>query len=185
MEKILALDEKISAWIQENCRRSWLDKPVQFVTHLGDLGLIWLLWAMALFRDYRVESVMLFLSISVGCVLCNFVMKPLFARARPFEDEDVDLLIAEPDDYSFPSGHTMVSFTAAITLILLFGGWVGAAALLLAILIGCSRLYLYVHHPSDVAAGIVFGTIVGWLCVLFCSDFAVKLAEWSVIFFGF
>ena len=184
MEKIFAYDEKISQWIQKNCRRSWLDKPMQMVTHLGDLGFIWLIWAAWLFRDNRVESVLLFGSIACCCIICNLIMKPLFARERPFEDEDVELLIAEPTDHSFPSGHTMASFTAASALMWMFGGWIGAFALILAILIGWSRLYLYVHHPSDVAAGALFGSILGSLCVNLGGELAVKLAEFTVFMLG-
>ncbi len=184
MKKIFAFDEKIADWIQEKCRRSWLDKPMQIITHLGDLGLIWLLWAAALFQGYRVESMRLFLSIATCCVACNLIMKPLFARERPFEDEDVELLIAEPTDHSFPSGHTMASFTAAATLMGLFGGWIGIISLLIAVLIGWSRLYLYVHHPSDVLAGAVFGWILGSLCLPLWAEAAVKLAEFTVFMLG-
>ena len=184
MDRIFAFDEKIADWIQANCRRSWLDRPMRLITRLGDLGLIWLLWAAALFQDHRLACMQLFLAIASCCVVCNLIMKPLFARERPFEDEDVELLIAEPTDHSFPSGHTMASFTAAATLMGLFGGWVGIFALVLAVLIGWSRLYLYVHHPSDVLAGALFGWILGSLCLHLWAGVAVKLVEFTLFMLG-
>ena len=81
--------------------------------------------------------------------MCNVLLKPLVGRARPFQsDGSVALLVSSPGDFSFPSGHTGASFAAAA--VMFFGrsslwGW----ALALAALIAFSRLYLYVHYPSD------------------------------------
>jgi len=114
-----------------------------------------------------VEGVLLFGSIAVCALICNLLMKPLFARKRPFEHHDVDVLIHKPSDRSFPSGHTMASFTALAVIWQLCGGWMGWLALLLALIIALSRLYLLVHYLSDVLCGAIFGLAVGSLCVLF------------------
>ena len=95
--------------------------------------------------------------------MCNVLLKPLVGRARPFQsDGSVALLVSSPGDFSFPSGHTGASFAAAA--VMFFGrsslwGW----ALALAALIAFSRLYLYVHYPSDVLAGALLGILTGWL----------------------
>jgi undecaprenyl-diphosphatase len=95
--------------------------------------------------------------------VCNIVLKPLVARIRPFDvNTAVQLLIARPTDYSFPSGHTTAAFAA--TSALYFSRrrlWIPALAL--AALIAFSRLYLYVHYPTDILAGIVVGIGVGYL----------------------
>ena len=100
--------------------------------------------------------------------LCNVILKPLAARPRPFEvNMGVRLLIEAPKDFSFPSGHTGASFAAAAALFFVGSrGWIPAAVL--AALIGFSRLYLYVHYPTDVLAGALLGIAAGWAaCRLF------------------
>ncbi len=79
----------------------------------------------------------------------------------------VRLLIEAPKDFSFPSGHTGASFAAAAALFFVGSrGWIPAAVL--AALIGFSRLYLYVHYPTDVLAGALLGIAAGWAaCRLF------------------
>lgn len=104
-------------------------------------------------------------SILIGFFLGNVVLKNLAARPRPcWLDQTVPLLVRMPKDYSFPSGHTLVSFEGAVTIFLFNKKW-GIPALLLAVLIGCSRLYLFVHFPTDVLAGAVLGSVIAWLVV--------------------
>ena len=88
------------------------------------------------------------------------MIKNIVARERPcWIDNTVNLLIANPKDFSFPSGHTLASFEAAVT-IFLFNKKVGIPAIILAALIGFSRLYLFVHFPTDVLGGIILGTVI-------------------------
>ena len=97
-------------------------------------------------------------------ILGNGVIKNLVARPRPFQafDREIVLLIPPPGEYSFPSGHTLHSFAAAVT-IFLHNKKAGVAALLLAALIAFSRLYFFVHFPTDVLAGMVLGTLAALL----------------------
>lgn len=102
-------------------------------------------------------------SLVLEVLCCNIILKPFVARTRPCDvNAAVQLLVPRPSDYSFPSGHTGASFAAASSL--LFGKnrmWI--PSLILAVLIGFSRLYLYVHYPSDVLAGALIGIMLGWL----------------------
>ena len=92
-------------------------------------------------------------------------MKNMVARPRPcWLDPSVQLLIAVPKDYSFPSGHTLASVISA-TILTAMKVKFGAAAVWLAALIGFSRLYLYVHFPSDVLTAAVLGLGIGLLVV--------------------
>lgn len=101
------------------------------------------------------------LALVLDGIFCNGLLKPLIARARPYQlHPGVQLLIAPPSDYSFPSGHAAVSFTAAAALGASHAkawGW----SLALAILLALSRLYLYVHYPTDILAGALVGTLAG------------------------
>ena len=97
---------------------------------------------------------------AISYLIGNLILKNLFARQRPFSRvEDIVLLIAEPSEFSFPSGHTLSSFTAA-TVIFLHSKKAGICAFLLAIAIAFSRMYLFVHYPSDIIAGMLLGIIV-------------------------
>ena len=100
----------------------------------------------------------------VDLVICNGILKPLVHRIRPFDVKTgIELLVKRPTDYSFPSGHTAASF-ASVTALYLAGEkklWI--PALVLAVLIAFSRLYLYVHYPTDVLGGVVAGLAAGAL----------------------
>ena len=97
----------------------------------------------------------------LNLVSCNLLLKPLVGRLRPFTVQAVDLLIPPPGDFSFPSGHTAVSF-AAVFALKASGSPLWKPALAMALVLAFSRLYLYVHWPSDVLGGAVLGAAVGW-----------------------
>lgn len=99
----------------------------------------------------------------IFCLLIgNVTLKPLIARPRPYSYfPDMTLLVAPLADFSFPSGHTFASFAAA-TALFLHHKKVGIAAYILAVIIAFSRLYFYVHFPTDVAAGMILGIFSGW-----------------------
>ena len=108
----------------------------------------------------------------IGLVVCNITLKPLMARPRPYDfvldhyGQNIQLLIATQHDFSFPSGHTLASFEAA-TALLLHHKKLGIAAMILAVIIAFTRLYLYVHYPTDVlfsvGLGVAFGFLGKWL----------------------
>ena len=96
-------------------------------------------------------------------ICCNLVLKPLVARVRPCDvNTAVQLLISRPDDFSFPSGHTGASF-AAVSALCCSRSRLWIPSLVLAVLIAFSRLYLYVHYPTDILAGMLLGITSGWL----------------------
>ncbi len=113
------------------------------------------------FRKTRVCGFCVLAGLAVGALITNVTLKPLVARDRPFWVNDtVQLLVSAPKDFSFPSGHTQASFVAAAAIWMNHRKW-GTAAFILAALIAFSRLYLYVHFPTDVLAGAVIGICVG------------------------
>ena len=178
--RITELDLRALDWLQKHCRRPWLDSIIGTLTHLGDLGFVWILWAAALMAEQRRECILLLLAIGLSALCCNGLIKPFVPRSRPSDSQQLI-----DSERSFPSGHSMASFTSAVLLLILFGGWQGGFALLLALFISFSRLYLGVHHPSDVLAGAVFGSILGLITEPLFGGLAEKLAAWSVLFLGF
>ena len=158
---------QILDWIQDVFRCPFLDTVMPLITALANGGVFWILLALALtmHKKTRPLGIAVILAMVLEAVCCNLILKPLVARTRPFEiNRTVELLIAKPLDYSFPSGHTGCSF--AVTSALYFcrsRGW--APACVLSILIAFSRLYLYVHFPTDVLAGLLIGLASGWAAV--------------------
>lgn len=151
-------------WLQEQ-RTGWLDWLMPKITALGNTGIFWILLGIVLVCMVRTRrmGLSMLVSIVIGAVIGNLVLKNLIARERPcWIDSQVLLLIENPKDYSFPSGHTLVSFEGAVS-ILLKNKKRGIAALALAILIAFSRLYLFVHFPTDVLAGAALGTVIAVL----------------------
>lgn len=145
----------------QRMHRDWLDALMVFVSTLGNGGMIWILTgvAMLLFKRSRKCGFLLLISMAVSFLLGNLAIKNLVQRARPCNiDGTVPLLIPHPSEYSFPSGHTLHSFTAA-TMIFLHNKKAGALAFLLASLIAFSRMYLFVHFPTDILGGMILGAL--------------------------
>ncbi|MGE4583485.1 MAG: phosphatase PAP2 family protein [Sphaerochaeta sp.] len=143
----------------------FLDWLMVFFTTLGDYGLIWILLAVILtiLPKTRRMGIALMIALLLDVLVSNIWLKNFVARLRPCEvNPSVSLLIPRPLDYSFPSGHTAASFTASCTLLGMKSrlGW---PSLLVSVLIAFSRLYLYVHYPTDVLAGMLVGFSLGAL----------------------
>lgn len=162
MHIIHSIDDNILSFIQEHLKNSFMDTIMPVITSLGNSGIVWIVIAAILLsmKKYRKYGVMLALALIITLVVGNITLKPLIARTRPFDANNLKdiLLIKAPKDYSFPSGHTMASFAAA-TVLIYMNRKVGIVAMVLAVLIAFSRLYLYVHYPSDVFAGMIFGIL--------------------------
>lgn len=137
----------------------------KIITTVGNGGIIWIILSMYILfvRRQKMEGIALILSLIFVLVICLGIIKPIVARERPFtENELITLLIKKPTDYSFPSGHTASSF-AVITTLYMYKDRLFKFALILGSLIAFSRMYLYVHYPSDIIAGIIFGVVFGIL----------------------
>ena len=150
----------------QNLRTPIGDVVVPLITRLGDAGIIWIILTVLLLiiPKTRKTGVIMMAALLVDVLLCNVLIKNLVARTRPFDvNTAVQLLVTKPQDYSFPSGHTAASFASVTALYLAGEKKLWKIALVLAVLIAFSRLYLYVHYPTDVLGGIITGAIAGYI----------------------
>lgn len=138
-----------------------LDKIMIFITNLGNAGIFWICLGLLLLviPKTRKCGICMLLAMALTFILGNLILKNVVARPRPFTvATEIALKIPQPGEYSFPSGHTMNAFSGATT-IFLFYRKPGVAALVLAALIAFSRMYLFVHYPTDILGGVVLGIV--------------------------
>lgn len=162
-------------WITQNIHTNFLDVVMPWISRLGDNGAIWIIVALALlFFGEKETGARVVLALLLSLLLCNLILKNAVGRMRPCEvNTMVNLLIPCPTDPSFPSGHTSASFAAATVLIATKwkGRWL---ALALAVLIAFSRMYLYVHFPTDILGGLILGVICGLLSLFIWEKWGRK-----------
>ncbi len=175
----LSFDLPILEWIQGNLQSGFMDTIMPIITMFGDDGIFWIGFALILlfFRKTRKTGLGMLIAMMIGLLICNVTLKPLIARIRPYDLQaelgvNVKLLIGAMHDFSFPSGHTIASFEAA-TVLLKNSKKMGIPAMILAVLIAFSRLYLYVHYPTDV----IFSVFAGILFAFIGDALAGKLAS--------
>lgn len=166
----VSFDLPILDWIQANLANGFLNFIMPIITLFGDGGVFWIACAVVLmfFPKTRKAGLGMGFAMLLGLLVCNATLKPLAHRMRPYDfqlehfQREILLLIDPEKSFSFPSGHTIASFEAA-TVLLKNHKKLGIPAMILAVLIAFSRMYLYVHYPTDVIfsvfAGILFAFI--------------------------
>lgn len=158
------IDFAILDAIQDTLRCGAADAAMAAVSRIGG-GVIWIMIGIALlfFKKYRFCGLAMLCAMAAALLLTEFAVKLLVLRERPYLlNPEIVLAVSEPSGTSFPSAHTSTSFASAVPL---FRGkrlW-GILGCCFAALVGFSRLYLYVHFPSDVLAGAVLGVGIGLL----------------------
>ena len=165
------IDYRILDFIRENLSCKPMDAIMKCFTFLGEAGWFWILLGIVLAAVPKTRriGVTVLTALVFSLIVCNIAVKPLVARIRPYDfKEGIEIIISKPPDFSFPSGHASASFAAAAAIFAYHKKW-GSGALAVAALIAFSRLYLYVHYPSDVFAG----TLLGILCGM-CAYYIVK-----------
>jgi len=185
METLAHYDRELFYAINHGFNHPLLDPVMWFITSLG-LGWVQLLLLAAVSGylawrrvDYSVMRVVIAPGVVafLGSGTLAQVVKRMVPRLRPSNLPDA---LVAPDERifhnSFPSGHTTTAFALAFWVFLLtyrtrYQGW-GYGALLLAGLVGLSRVYRGVHYPSDVLAGAAIGVVWGALVYLTLSRHA-------------
>lgn len=134
----------------------------RFFTNVGEGGMIWIIVGVAMLLSVKTRKYgIIVLSALLMCLIFgNGILKHVVARPRPcWRHPEVEMLIGVPTDFSFPSGHTFSSFAAALS-IAYWNRKYGYAAFAIAVIITLSRLYFFVHYPTDVLGGAIFGSLL-------------------------
>lgn len=124
---------------------------------------IFLSFLLLLYKPTRKAGIVCITALILDFLILNACLKPLVARIRPYDlNPAVSIIVKAPHDFSFPSGHTGIAFAFAAAVSVL-GKKAHISALCFACIMGLSRLYLYVHYPTDVLAGAIVGTCCGMI----------------------
>ena len=166
MMTLQQIDMNILLWIQEHLRVDALTPFWKVITFLGNGGWFWLVMAAVLLvpKKTRRTGIAALLSIAIGFLITNVLLKNTVARPRPFDAyTEIIPLITRPTDFSFPSGHTCASFACALIFFRMLPKKYGVPAVILAGMVAFSRLYLGVHYPGDVLGGFLVAVFVSTL----------------------
>ena len=143
---------------------------ISFFAHDG-IPLIIIAICLMLFRKTRRFGVAMLAGITIGALFTNCCLKILIARPRPYADETSEYYkmwqtvgMNTESDKSFPSGHTTAALASCMGIFLTAKekskAW---PVFIFGLLIAFSRIYLCVHYPTDVIAGLIVGCIAGAL----------------------
>ena len=164
----------------QNIHTPWLDKIMVAITSLGNAGILWIVLAAVLLIIPKTRKAGLCMAIALilDLLITNCLLKNLVARTRPYDVANfTDLIVKKPKDYSFPSGHTAASFAAVTALFMRKEKLLGSIACVVAVFIAFSRMYLYVHFPSDVICGALFGILLAFLSNFLVNKIWEKINE--------
>jgi membrane-associated phospholipid phosphatase len=160
--------ESFDAWADARLERLRGNKVADVVfttaSDVGDFSLIWHLVGAVrgLTSDHRADQAFIFSAlIGAESLLVNQGIKRLFRRTRPTEAGDPRYPVRKPSTSSFPSGHASAAFFAASVLTSFSGGITAPLWFSLAGIMGTSRAFVRIHHPSDVVGGAVVGLALG------------------------
>ena len=179
MEQIIFHDFVLLNTVVDFCKCKLLDVIMPLITVLADHGIVPIIIGLILLLIPKTRRIGLSMAFSFiyGGVFGNLILKNLVARPRPYSEiyplqlrmfSESELLIEGLSDFSFPSGHTLIAFELAFVLVLMLRGRkeaISVFALIMASLIGFSRVYLYVHFPLDVLTGALLGCVFAILGV--------------------
>lgn len=149
----------------QHLRCGFLDSlMVGLTTIVGSYGYLWVAVGalMCFFKKTRKAGAAVLISYAFVYLGGNLLLKDWIARPRPCHiDETIELLVKRPSSFSCPSTHTAWSFGAATAIAMELKKKWGIPVCVLAAVIGFSRLYLFVHFPTDVLFGVALGIAFG------------------------
>lgn len=162
---IQKIDIAILEFINNNFHNPILDKLMPIITSLGDSGMIWIVISIILMfsKKYRNVGILSILALILTTFIGEIILKNIVQRPRPFyELTNIELLIERPLSYSFPSGHTGSSFAVAGVISILIKKY-RIPVITFAVLMAFSRLYLFVHYPTDIVGGLILGLTCSYI----------------------
>ena len=161
---------------------------MEFISLLGKGGIFLIILSLLLlvFKKTRRYGTAMCIGLAIAFAFVNLYLKVVIARPRPYMDQSSVFyqfwtMVGQhvESDKSFPSGHTNAAFATMIPLFLLGDKRWSWTALVFAILMGISRIYLCVHFPSDVIGGAITGTIGALLGILIAEKLPEKWYAWG------
>jgi len=165
LDWIVSTDINIIRFFIDNLKNPVLDVIMHIITLFGEKGAFWIVCSLICLAFPRTRKMGLTIGLALifGVVIGNGILKNVVMRPRPYTlDQFADIFKAtgfpELSDWSFPSGHSLASFEAAVSIMFYHKKW-GIAALVLAFCVAISRIYLIVHFPTDVLCGAILGTV--------------------------
>lgn len=177
-KKFKKFDDIFIELINRRMRNKYFDYLMFKITNLGGLVFSTLLvFAFLIFGNtkYKLIGFEMLLALTLSQIIVHSLKRAL-SRERPYMIlEKLNTFGIELRDYSFPSGHTAASFSIATTLAL-NAPKLSILVFIVAIIVGISRIYLGVHYPTDVAAGILIGFIIALVLHLYFLDTIYNLA---------
>lgn len=171
------LELPILRGLHDTLECGFLDATMPFVSMLCTAGWFWIAAAIVLLfpRKTRKIGVTMGIALGLGLLICNFGLKPLTARIRPYDvDTAIRLIVGKESEFSFPSGHAVASFEGAFSIFLHNKKW-GSAALVLATVIAFSRLYLMVHYFTDIIVGAALGMLLAFIAYKICEAVSAEI----------
>ncbi len=165
IEAVTAWDASVITAISENVSSAFLTTFFRIVTLLGEGGIFWIAAAVVLlfFKKTRRCGICIGASLLIGVIIGNGIIKNVVARPRPYDAiAGIESVVSHLSDYSFPSGHSLCCFEAATALAMNRTRW-AIPAYVAAVLVAVSRLFLFVHYPTDVICGALLGILFGVL----------------------
>ena len=162
----------------------------ELISFFGKGGICLILFSLCLlfFKQTRRYGTAMLLGLAIGAIITNLFLKIFVARPRPYADQnsmfyELWLLVGQhlESDKSFPSGHTTAAFACMTPVFIMCRPPYKIAALCFAILMGIARIYLVVHFPSDVLAGMIVGIIAGCIAVLIAAKLPRRWYEWDAL----
>ena len=164
---ITKIDFSILYYIQAHLRCAFLDFLMPLLGLMQEGGMVWIVISIILicFKKTRYCGFAILLAMGIDTLITEFTLKNIICRVRPCNiDFSIKMLVSRPYSYGFPSNHSASAFAAATALLVTLKKkrW-AILGYILATAIALSRLYVFVHFPSDVLVGAIVGSLIALL----------------------
>ena len=176
MDAITAWDLSVLHFVENNFQNPFLTFFFKIFTYASEAGIIWIVFALLLLisKKYRKQGFFAAVALVLCLLIVNLAVKNIVARPRPFAIDEFSLLIKRPGEFSF---------CGALFLSLTNKKW-AVPAYTVAVLTAFSRIYFTVHYPTDVFAGMIFGTAIALIAYFLCKILEKKTGLFETRFFN-
>jgi undecaprenyl-diphosphatase len=185
LENLIQFDTALFYFFNTGLQNGFFDFLLPILTNLDywriPLGLMVISLLIFGKKKGRITVLLLVLGIALSDQLCNNVLKPLIQRIRPCNVlENVNLLVNCTKAYSFPSSHAMNIFTGCLLLSYSYRR-IKVIFLVIALLVSYSRIYVGVHYPFDVLAGVILGIFCAFVIITLFKFFSRNFRGFSFL----